>query len=199
MYDDSIESLFSFRLVKIKSFFKIKEPDLESIYFLILRSDKRYTPIFHKCKNKAEGIYSWHKRKIRNLDIPGVECNVNSHYRKIHCPNCGIRVEKTGLTSPGGQRVTNRLTQYTQELCQHMTVKKLAEHLNLHQEIARKIYWKVSQKIWGNQLFPFRIIDGRIILLGEYHKCLTVVLDFKTNCIIWLKKSCKTVTWNEFF
>ncbi|MFO7814810.1 MAG: transposase family protein [Halanaerobiales bacterium] len=127
----SITSLFPFRRVKIKNFFKIEKPDLGSVYFVVLTPDKRYTPICHESKSKTEVIHSWHQRKIRDLDILGNICYVVLHYRKIYCPNCGIKVEKTGVSSPGGPQVTNRLAQYIHELCQHMTVKEVAKQLNL--------------------------------------------------------------------
>ncbi len=138
----SMTSLFSFRRVKIKSFFKIEEPDLNSVYFVVLTPDKRYTPICHECKSKAEGIHFWLKRTIKGLYIFGVKCNVVLHYRKINYPRCDIKVEKTGFTSLGGYQVTNRLAQYIHELCQHMTVKEVAEHLDLHWETVKKIHQK---------------------------------------------------------
>jgi len=74
MFSYSITSLFPFSWVKIKNFFKIEDTDLGSVYFIILTFDKRFTPICYECKSKAEGIHVWHKRELRNLDIPGVEC-----------------------------------------------------------------------------------------------------------------------------
>jgi len=97
MSNCSISSLFPFRRVKIKKFFKIEEPGFGSVYFVVLTPDKRFTPICHECGSKAEGIHSWHERTIRDLDILGVQCKVILHYRKIVCPNCGIKVEKQVL------------------------------------------------------------------------------------------------------
>ena len=196
----SITSLFPFRRVKIKNFFKMEEPDLGSVYFVVLTPDKRYTPICHECKSKAEGIHSWHQRTLRDLDILGVNCKVVLYYRKIHCPNCGIKVEKTGVTSPGGHQVTNRLAQYVHELCQHMTVKEVAEHLNLHWETVKKIHQKFLEKEFGETDFTHSgLLAVDEVSFGKYHKYLTVVLDFKTGRVIWLGKGKKADTLNVFF
>jgi len=50
-------SLFFFNRVE-KSFFKIEDTDLGSVYFVILISNKRFTPIYHECESKAEGIHA---------------------------------------------------------------------------------------------------------------------------------------------
>ena len=126
--------------------------------------------------------------------------NVILHYRKIHCLNCGIKVEKTGLTSPGGHRVTNRLTQYTHELCQHMTVKELVEHLNLHRETVKEIDQKFLKKEFGETNHSHSgLITMDEVSFAKHHRHLIVVLDFKTGRVIWLGKERKADTLNDFF
>ncbi len=41
--------------------------------------------------------------------------------------------------------------------------------------------------------------DTSEVSFSKYHKYLTVVLDFKTGCVIWFKKGRKADTLNEFF
>ncbi len=60
-----------------------------------------------------------------------------------------------------------------------MTVKEVAEHLDLHWETVKKDISEVS--------------------FSKYHKYLTLVLDFKTGRVIWFKKGCKVDTLNVFF
>ncbi|MFO7815383.1 MAG: helix-turn-helix domain-containing protein [Halanaerobiales bacterium] len=140
------------------------------MYFVVLTPNKRYAPICHACKSKAEGIHSWHQRKIRDLDILGNKCYVVLHYRKIYCPNCGTKVEKTGVTSPGGPQVTNRLAQYIHELCQHMTVKEVAEPLNLDWETVKKIHQKFLKKEFGEtDYFHSGLLAIDEVSCGKYH------------------------------
>ena len=200
MSNYSITSLFPFRRVKIKNFFQMEEPDLGSVYFVILTPDKRFRPICHECGCKGEGVHSWHKRQIRDLDILGVKCYVILNYRKINCPNCGIKVEKTDVTTPGGHQVTNRLARYIHELCQHMTVKEVAEHLDLHWETVKKIHQKFLEKEFGETDFSHSgLLAIDEVSFGKYHKYLTVVLDFKTGRVIWLGKGHKADTLSAFF
>ena len=200
MSNYSITSLFPFRRVKITNFFKIEEPDLGSIYYVFLEPDQRFTPICHECGSKAEGIHSWHKRDLRDLNVLGIKCKVVYHYRKIECPNCGIKVEKTNVTTPGGPQVTNRMAEYVHQLCQYMTVKEVAEHLDLHWETVKKIHERFLEKEFGETEYShsgFLAVDE--ISFGKHHKYLTVVLDFKTGRVIWLGKGRKAKTLGDFF
>ena len=196
----SITSLFPFRRVKIDDFIKVEDPNLGSVYYVVLSPDMRFNPVCYECDSEADGIHSWHQRTIRDLDLMGSKCKLIHYYRKIKCPNCGIKVEKNNVTAPGGHHVTKRMARYIHKLCENMTVKETAEHLDLHWETVKKIHQKFLEKEFGETDYDhsgYLAVDE--ISFGKFHKYLTVVLDFKTGRVIWLGKDRKAKTLDKFF
>jgi transposase len=93
-----------------------------------LKPDERFTPICSKCKQKAPDIHSSHKRSVSDLSILGAETVISIIYRRVRCTQCGAIVEALPLIDPY-KRVTRRPACYILQLCQYMTNKEVAQHL----------------------------------------------------------------------
>ena len=139
MSNVSISSLYPFRRVKIENCSQIISPDHGTVIFTELNPDMRFNPICHECGSKAEKNHSWHSRPLNDLKLGHANNHIILRYRKIYCPNCGIKVEQLNVTEPGGPAVTNRLAQYIYDLCKHMTVQEVADHLNLDWKTVKNI------------------------------------------------------------
>ena len=109
---------------------------------------------------------------------------INLRYRKVRCPDCGIRVEQHDFVAPYA-RYTDRLAQFVFELCKHMTVTDVAELLH--------ISWHQVKEIDKSELksrYPKRDFENLKILcideisIRKHHKYLTIVCNFQTGEVI---------------
>jgi len=57
----------------------------------------------------------------------------------VKCATCGTVVEYVPLLEPY-KRVTRRLADYILELCRHMSIKEVAEHLKLNWKTVKAIH-----------------------------------------------------------
>jgi transposase len=106
------------------------------------------------------------------------------HYRKVRCPDCGIRVEDHDFVAPYA-RYTHRLAQFVFGLCQHMTVTDVANllHLSWHQvkEIDKsELIKRYSHPDYRN----LRILSVDEISIRKHHQYLTIVCNFETGQVI---------------
>ncbi len=102
--------------------------------------DKRFEPICHLCGQKALRVHSWSQRSIRDLNLASTQVYLHCHFRKIFCLTCGQIVieEDLELLHPYF-RVTKRLALYIHCLCRVMTVKEVADHLDLNWKTVKNI------------------------------------------------------------
>ena len=200
MSNFSISFIYPFRRVKINNCGQIVDPELGTVINSEIEPDLRFTPICSECGNKANGKHSWHQRSLRDLNLAHAEHQVTLRYRKIYCPNCGIRTEQLNVANPGGPHVTKRMSRYIYDLCKKMTVKEVADHLNLDWKTVKNIDKHFLEKEFGETDYEnsgFLAVDE--ISVGKFHKYLTVVLDFETGRVIWVGEERKVKTLDKFF
>jgi len=149
MSNFSISSLFPFHRVKINNCGQIREPELGIVIHTEMEPDLRFAPICSECGSKAKGNHSWHQRSLRNLNLAHANHQVTLYYRKIYCPNCGIRTEQLNVTDSKGPHVTYRMARYIYDLCKKMTVKEVADHLNLDWKTVKNIDKHFLEKEFG--------------------------------------------------
>ena len=105
-----------------------------------MRPDRRYRPVCHACGSSDGIVHSkGYRRVVRDLNMAGAETWLQVEYRKVWCPHCnGARVERLSCCG-ASQRVTYRMARYIYELCKHLSVKTVAEHLGLNPQTIRAI------------------------------------------------------------
>jgi len=105
-------------------------------------------------------------------------------YRKVRCPDCGIRVEHHDFVDPYA-RYTHRLAQFVFQLCEHMTLKAVAELLHLSWYQVKVIDKSELRKRYRNRNFEgVTILSIDEISLRKHHKYLTVISNFETGEVI---------------
>ena len=166
-----------------------------------LRPDERYKPICSHCGELADGIHSNHKRQLLDLSLAEHRIKIDYNYRKVKCSKCNsIAVEELEVCEPGGPRVTRRLATYIKELCKHMTVKQVADNLNLDWKTVKAIDKHVLEKEHGETDYNgLKYIAIDELSYGKYHKYITIVLDFLTGRIIWIGRDRRSSTLDRFF
>jgi len=106
------------------------------------------------------------------------------HYRKVRCPDCGIRVEYHDFVAPYA-RYTHRLAQFVFQLCHYMTVTDVAELLHLSWHQVKEIDKSELRKRYSNPDYSnLRILSVDEISIRKHHHYLTIVCNFETGQVI---------------
>ena len=130
-----LNPFFNFCRVKVveQSFDKEKQMITIAIY-----PDKRFDPIGHCCQQRVKRIHSSNERMVRDLNCIDAQTTLWVKYRTLRCPRCGNKVEELDVVEPG-KRVTKRLENSILSLCSSMTIKEIAEHLEIDWKTVKTI------------------------------------------------------------
>ena len=166
-----------------------------------LKPDLRYRPLCHECNAEVATVHSQgHRRHIRDLNMASAQVWLEVEYRKIWCNNCGgVRVEYLSFVD-ASRRVTHRLAQYVYDLCKLMTVKEVAEHLDLDPKTVKSIDKDFLEKEFSKSNYDnLRVLMVDEIALRKGHQYMTVVADYFTGQIVWMGKNRDKKTMDKFF
>lgn len=165
-----------------------------------LTPDQRFQPVCHLCGQSASHLHSWTQRDIRDLNLASARVWLQCRYRKIFCRHCQrIVTEQLDIFHPY-LRVTQRLARYIHELCKIMTVKDVAEQLDLDWKTVKKIDKFFLEKQFGQPNFEgLQVLAVDEIAIRKGHRYLTVVLDYLSGRVVWVGKHRKTKTLSAFF
>jgi len=195
----SITRYFPFTRVKIiKQNVHHKDASSTLIY---IEPDMRYKPLCYKCGSEAATVHSKnHIRLIRDLNMANARVFLQVNYRKVWCNACGgVRVEHMNFAD-AGQRVTNRLARYIHDLCKMLTVKDVAEHLDIDPKTVKEIDKSFLEQSFGQDDFD----DLRVLMIDEIavhkgHSYMTVVADYFSGRIVWMGHDRNKQTLDAFF
>jgi len=164
-----------------------------------IEPNQRYLPVCSNCQQKVRLIHSYNVRLVRDIPIMQAKTVLKVYYRKVRCPICGNRVEDLGFVKHG-ERLTERFKRFIADLCQIMTIKDVADWLDLNWKTVKQIHKQYLKEQVGNlDLQGVRILAVDEISIRKGHKYLTIVIDFETGRILWTNKDRKTKSLGEFF
>jgi transposase len=166
-----------------------------------LRPDLRYRPLCHECGKPADTVHSKaHIRHIRDLNMASAEVWLEVGYRKVWCNDCGgVRVEQLSFAH-ASQRVTHRLARYIYGLCKVMTIKEVAEHLDLDPKTVKKIDKEYLEKEFGEtDTNNLRVLMIDEIAVRRGHRYMTVVADYFSGRVVWMGSDRNKKTLGTFF
>ena len=195
----SITRYFPFARMKILKQ-NVHHEDASSA-LIYISPDMRYNPLCHECGSKAATVHSkGHVRFIRDLNMANAQVFLQVNYRKIWCNTCGgVRVEQMTFAD-AGQRVTNRLARYIHELCKMLTVKDVAEHLDIDPKTIKEIDKTFLEQSFGQDSFD----DLHVLMIDEIaihkgHRYMTIVADFFSGRVVWMGHDRNKQTLDAFF
>ena len=143
--------------------------------------NRRYVPVCHKCHSKVKRIHSYHRRTIRDMDVFGAKSFITVEYRRLRCPHCGPVVEELPLMNPH-ERVTRRLAAHILGLCRYMTIKEIAEHLDLDWKTVKEIHKRfLKEKFSHEERGSPRILVIDEISIKKRHRYLTIIADWESG------------------
>lgn len=195
----SITGYYPFKRMKIL-YQNIHYEDASSA-LIRMTPDMRYTPICHQCGNAAATVHSkGHTRFIRDLNMANAKVQLQVDTRKIWCNHCdGVRVEKLDFAD-ASVRVTKRMARYIHELCKMLTIKDVAQHLDLDPKTVKTIDQEFLEESFGQDSFDnISILMIDEIALHKGHRYMTVVADFFTGRVIWMGHNRNKKTLDTFF
>ena len=193
----TIAPYFPFRRIKIVN--QTVTPEATGTHIQV-HPDKRFQPICHGCGQRAAGVHSWTRRKVRDLNLTTARVWITCQYRKVFCAHCqGIHVEDLEFFHPY-LRVTTRLARYIYQLCRFMTVSEVARHLGMDWKTVKNIDKFYLERDYGQpDLKGLRILAVDEISIRKGYSYLTVVLDFLTGRVLYIGKKRKAKTLKRFF
>ena len=181
MSKHNIQHFFRFKRVKIREFGVSGDAKITQVK---LEPDKRYLPVCSGCKKKVRSIHSYENRTIRDMLMMESIVLIILRYRKVRCPDCGIRIEHHDFVDPYA-RYTRRLAQFVFKLCEHMTLKDVAELLHMSWHQVKEIDKSELKKRYQNRNFDgVKILSIDEISIRKHHKYLTIICDFESGEVI---------------
>jgi transposase len=199
MSDHSIARYLPFMRIKITGQ-NVHGDDANSAV-IKLSPDLRYRPLCHECGRPGATVHSQgHHRYIRDLNMASAELWLEVSYRKVWCNHCGgVRVEQLSFADTS-ERVTYRLRRYIYALCKVMTVKEVAEHLDLDPKTVKQIDKEQLEEEFGDtDTDNLRILMIDEIAVRKGHRYMTVVADYFSGRVIWMGSDRNKKTLGRFF
>lgn len=116
------------------------------------------------------------KRAFIELNIPRIECFACNIIRQV----------KVGFADPR-RSYTKAFERFAVDLCQHMTIQDVANHLDISWDTIKDIQKRFLQKRFSKpKLKNLKQIAIDEISIGKGHRYLTVVLDLITGAVVFV-------------
>jgi transposase len=184
MSKNNITKLFPFMRVKIT------EVEVKSDQRTIVKimPDNRYSPICSGCLQKVKHIHSYNQRAIYDLSMSGTRVEIEYLYRKVYCPECGVKVEYHDFIEPYS-RVTKRFAYYIYGLCKVMSIIDVSDHTGLSWDQIRRIDKHTLENQFRNPIpenLEILCIDE--ISIKKRHRYLTIIADYISGRVIGVVK-----------
>jgi transposase len=127
------------------------------------------------------------ERTFRMVPIGRKPTFVQLKVPRVLCFGCGAsRQVKIPFADPK-KRYTRALERYVLELSQHMTIKDVAEHLQLGWDTVKEIQAKDLQRHFGKpKLHKLKQLAIDEIHVGKGQRYLTVVLNLLTGAVVFV-------------
>ncbi len=127
------------------------------------------------------------QRVFRTVPIGGKPVLVQLKVPRVLCFACGrVRQVKVGFADPK-KRYTRAFERYALELARHMTIRDVAEHLQVSWDTIKDIQARSLRRRFGKpKLGKLRQIAIDEIAVGKGHRYLTVVLNLLSGAVVFV-------------
>jgi transposase len=127
------------------------------------------------------------ERTFRTLPIGGKPTSVTLDVARVWCPPCdSVRQVKIAFADPK-KRYTRSFARYALELSRHMTIKDVAEHLQVSWDTIKDIQASNLQRRFGKpKLHNLKQIAIDEINIGKGQRYLTVVLNLLSGVVVFV-------------
>jgi transposase len=124
-------------------------------------------------------------RSFRALPIGGRPVTVRAKIPRVWCHDCRMtRQVEVGFAEPR-RTYTKSFERYALELSRNMTIKAVAEHLNVSWDVVKDIQKRYLHKRFDKpKLRHLKQIAIDEISVGKGHRYVTIVMDLKSGAIV---------------
>src|SRR5208282_4542557 len=140
-----------------------------------------------QCGSAAVWIHGHTERFFRALPIGGQPTRIVFDVPRVCCLNCNVvRQVKIGFADPK-KHYTRSFERYALELSRLMTIKDVAQHLQVSWDTIKDIQVKDLQRRFGKpDLRKLKQIAIDEIAVGKGHRYLTTVLNLLTGAVVFV-------------
>lgn len=126
-------------------------------------------------------------RCFRSLPLGARPVQIELDVPRVGCIDCG-EVRQVPVNFANERRTyTHAFERYVLELSQHMTIRDVAEHLQVGWDLVKGIQKRsLSRRFRRVELKHLRRIAIDEISIGRGHRYLTVVLDLKSGAVVFV-------------
>jgi transposase len=140
-----------------------------------------------QCGGQDVWVRGHEERTFRTVPIGAKPTLVTLDVARVWCPVCdSVRQVKIGFADPK-KRYTRSFERYALDLSRHMTIKDVAEHLQVSWDTIKDIQAKNLQRRFGKpKLHKLREIAIDEIAVGKGHHYVTVVLNLRSGAVVFV-------------
>jgi transposase len=140
-----------------------------------------------QCGSAAVWIHGHTERFFRALPIGGQPTSIVLDLPRVCCLDCNaVRQVKIGFADPK-KHYTRSFERYALELSRLMTIKDVAQHLQVGWDTIKDIQVKDLQRRFGKpDLRKLQQIAIDEIAIGKGHRYLTTVLNLLTGAVVFV-------------
>jgi transposase len=140
-----------------------------------------------QCGCQDVWVHGHTERTFRTVPIGRKPTCVTLDVARVWCPVCeGVRQVKIGFADPK-KRYTRSFERYALELSRHMTIKDVAEHLQVSWDTIKDMQARNLQKRFGKpKLHKLREMAIDEIAIGKGHRYVTVVLNLRSGAVVFV-------------
>src|SRR6202790_5371752 len=140
-----------------------------------------------QCGGQDVWVRGHAERTFRTVPIGAKPTFVTLDVARVWCPVCdGVRQVKIGFADPK-KRYTRSFERYALDLSRHMTIKDVAEHLQVSWDTIKDIQARSLQRRFGKpKLHKLQQIAIDEIAIGKGHHYLTVVLNLLSGAVVFV-------------
>jgi transposase len=167
---------------------------------ITLAPDEGAMPICSVCGQEGGRMHMYGTRRVRDLNLAHARVDLVVPNRKLRCGGCQtIRTEGHDFLAPY-RRHTRRFEQYVADLCRHMPIKQVADHVGLSWHAVKAIDKRRLEREVGTPCYDgLRLLAVDEVAVHKGHTYLTTVLDLETGRIVWVGKGRSEATLTRFF
>ncbi len=127
------------------------------------------------------------ERSFRGLPIGNQPTVLELKVPRVLCGDCGkVRQVKVNFADPK-KHYTRSFERYALELCRHMTIQAVADHLLVSWDTVKEMQAKHLRRRFGKpKLHKLKQIAIDEINIGKGHRYLTVVLNLLSGAVVFV-------------
>ena len=140
-----------------------------------------------QCHGEDVWVRGHEERTFRVVPIGGKPTFVTLDVARVWCPVCDcVRRVKIGFADPK-KRYSRSFERYALELSRHMTIKAVADHLQVSWDTIKDIQARNLQRRFGKpKLHKLKEIAIDEIAIGKGHRYVTVVLNLRSGAVVYV-------------